>query len=143
MQGYDAPDYNNLSDGSMSKIFLMADFGDNIDTLSKERAKTQMIKNAPKISSKNSQGPVPFASQQRKKNVFTSQPNSKKYAKWAKNVMDSQNEFNRFDDDIWAKAEAEANKQQQTSQKIQNDAPKPKQSENGPLAKNKKEDEKI
>ena len=77
-----------------------------------------------------------FANQQRKNNVFTSQPNSKRYAEYAKNVQDAQNDkFNRFDDDIWAKAEAE--KEQQDLQKMQNNAPKPNKMDKGPVDQDK------
>lgn len=130
MQGYNTEDYNENGDGSMTKIYVQAKFGLN-DRLEKEKATTDFIKNAPKMSSKNSQGPIPFASQQRKKNVFTSQPNSQKYAQYAKNIKDTENEFNRFDDDVWSKAEAE--KQQQDNAIIQNSAKQPKQSQQGPI----------
>ena len=132
MQGYNVPDYNDLGDGSMSKVIMLAKF-DNIDndTLKREREITRYIKNAPKIASKNAQGPIPFASQQRKKNVYTSQPNSRKYAQWAKNIDNTANEFNRFDDDIWANAEAE--KERQDSDMMQSGIRTPKQSKQGPV----------
>jgi hypothetical protein len=75
---------------------------------------------------------VPYASQQRKKNVFTSQPNSKKYAQYAKNITDTENEINRFDDDIWAKAEAE--KEQQNNIMLQNSVKQPQQAQQGPIS---------
>lgn len=132
MQGYDTEDYNQIGDRSMSNVFLQARF-DNLDnSLGQEKAKTEFIKGAPKISSKNQQGPVPFASQQRKKNVFTSQPNSQKYAQYAKNIRDTEKELNRFDDDIWAKAEAEKN--QQDNAMLQNSARQPKQAQQGPIS---------
>lgn len=43
------------------------------------------MKDAPKISTKNVEGPV-MVNQQRKKNVFTSQPNSEKYKAAARNI---------------------------------------------------------
>ena len=140
MQGYNAPDYNRDGDGTMSKVILQAKFEGIDDTLGAARAQKEFVKGAPKIASKNTQGPIPNASQQWKRNVFTSQPNSKKYAQWAKNVEDTDTQFNRFDDDIWAKAEAE--KQQQNNTMLQNSAMKPKQSKQGPIApgKNNKED---
>lgn len=132
MQGYNTPDYNDNGDGSMSTVYIQAHFDHDFnDTLSFVRAQREFVKNAPKINTKNSQGPVPFASQQRKKNVFTSQPNSKKYAQYAKNINDTENEFNRFDDDIWAKAEAE--KQQQNDAMLQQSVKMPKPTQSGPI----------
>ena len=131
MQGYNAPDYNRDGDGTMSKVILQAKFEGIDDTLGAARAQKEFVKGAPKIASKNTQGPIPNASQQWKRNVFTSQPNSKKYAQWAKNVEDTDTQFNRFDDDIWAKAEAE--KQQQDNAMLQNSDMKPKQTQQGPI----------
>jgi hypothetical protein len=140
IQGYETPDYNENGDRSMTSVFVQGKFGLDND-LNKEKARTEFIKNAPKITPKNTQGPVPFASQQRKKNVFTSQPNSKKYAQYAKNIEDTETQINRFDDDIWAKAEAE--KQQQHDTMLQNSAAKPQQAQSGPVtgAKNKIKDD--
>lgn len=141
MQGYEeAPDYNRLGDRSMSTVFLQATFDNFDDTLSAAKAKTQFVKGAPKLSKKNTQGPMPNASQQRKRNVFTSQPNSQRYAQYARNINTTEPDFNRFDNDIWAKAEAE--KQQQDNMKLQNSAKQPVQNQQGPLnaPKNKKED---
>ena len=122
----------------MSIVYDQVRF-DNIDrddTLSTLRQQTQSISNAPKIVNKNRPGPIPYASQQRKNSVFTSQPNSKRYAQYAKNVQDAQNDtFNRFDDDIWAKAEAE--KEQQDAQEMQNSVPMPKQGDQGPIDQQK------
>lgn len=132
MQGYNVPDYNDSGDGSMSTVYVQAQFGFNPeDTLSFVKAQRDFVKNAPKIDSKNTQGPIPFATQQRKKNVFTSQPNSKKYAQYAKNIADTENEIDRFDDDIWAKAEAE--KQQQNNSMLQQSVKKPTPSQQGPI----------
>lgn len=136
MQGYNAPDYNKNGDGTMAKVILKAKFEGIDDTLGAAREKTNFVQGAPKIASKNTQGPVPFASQQRKKNVFTSQPNSKKYAQYAKNIEDTETQINRFDDDIWAKAEAE--KQQQHDAMLQNSAVKPQQTQSGPITGTKK-----
>jgi hypothetical protein len=144
MQGYRTEDYNDNGDGSMATVYLQAKF-DNKGSLGVEKAKTELIKNAPKISAKNTQGPIPFASQQRKKNVFTSQPNSEKYAKYAKNIKDTESELNRFDNDIWSKAEAE--RQQQNNTMLQNSAKQPKQIQSGPIGvknnakKDKEEDD--
>ena len=96
--------------------------------------------NTPKISTKNAIGPIPFANQQWKKNVFTSQPNSKKYQQYAKNIKDTENDFNRFDDSIWQNAEAEKNKQDAND--IQSTVEIPDQSYQGPIAPDNKEKEK-
>jgi len=131
-QGYDiAPEYNSEGDGTLAKVLFQANFDNLDDTLSFVKAQRDFVKNAPKINAKNSQGPVPYANQQRKKNVFTSQPNSQKYAQYAKNIKDTENEFNRFDDDIWAKAEAE--KQAQDNVMLQNSVKHPQQSQQGPI----------
>ena len=141
MQGYNSPDYNSNGDGSMTKIFIQAKFDGIDDSLGAERAKAQFLQSAPKLSMKNTQGPIPNASQQRKRNVFTSQPNSKKYAQWAKNIDSTDTQFNRFDDDIWAKAEAEREQQQNTM--LQNSVKKPQQSQQGPIdAKNNTKNDK-
>lgn len=138
MQGFDVPDYNQNGDESMSIVYDQVRF-DNIDTndtLTMARQQTQSIANAPKLVGRNTPGPIPYANQQRKNSVFTSQPNSKRYAEYAKNVQDAQNDkFDRFNDDIWAKAEAE--REQQNAQKMQDNAPKPKEMEQGPIDKDK------
>lgn len=103
--------YNYEDDMSMHPMYKNAQFGDMEDTLSRERARTQDIANAPKVSTQNASGPI-AANQQRKRNVFTSQPNSKKYSMYAKNIKDTENDFNRFDDDIWNAAERERQQQQ-------------------------------
>lgn len=131
MQGYKTEDYNENGDRTMARVYIQAKFDNLNDTLSAAKAKTDYLKSAPKISSKNSQGPVPNASQQWKKNVFTSQPNSKKYAQYAKNINDTENEINRFDDNIWDKAEAERQQQQNTM--LQNSVKQPQQSQQGPI----------
>ena len=140
MQGYDAPNYNDKGDGTMAKVLFQASFDGIEDTLTAQRAKTQSLQHAPKIASKNTSGPIPNASQQWKKNVFTSQPNSQKYAQYAKNIQDTENEIDRFDNDIWAKAEAEARKQQNNDAMMQNSAMKPQQTQQGPIAQPKNND---
>ena len=80
--------YNQNGDRSMNMVIRNARFDDVSSPLAALRAKGMNASSAPKISSKNMQGPV-AASQQRKKNVFTSQPNSKRYGDFAKNVMDT------------------------------------------------------
>lgn len=141
MQGYNAPDYNKNGDGTMAKVILQAKFEGIDDTLGAAREKTNFVQGAPKIASKNTQGPIPNASQQWKRNVFTSQPNSKKYAQWAKNIEDTDTQFNRLDDDVWAKAEAE--KEQQDNAMLQNGVKKPQQNQQGPInVKNNLKDKK-
>ena len=133
-----APDFNENGDKSMSVVYALADFSGNVaDTsLGDVRKQTEFIKNAPKMTT--SSGPVPYASQQRKKNVFTSQPNSKKYAEYAKNIRDTENNMNRFDDDIWAKAEAE--RQKQNNDRMKATVQKPTPTKNGPIYKDDDEE---
>lgn len=138
MQGYDAPEYNRNGDGTMARVMFQASFNELDDSLQAQRAKTQAIKNAPKIAKKNTQGPIPNASQQWKRNVYSSQPNSQKYAQYAINIDDTANDFNRFDNDIWAQAEAE--KQQQDNAAMQNSVMKPQQTQQGPIAPDKNND---
>lgn len=138
MQGYDTPDYNGNGDGTMARVMFQASFNGLDNTLDIQRAKTQAIKNAPKIAQKNTSGPIPNASQQYKKNVFTSQPNSKKYAQYARNIIDTEDDFDRLDNDMWAKAEAE--KQQQDNAMMQNNAMKPQQTQQGPIMPDKNND---
>ena len=138
MHGYTfSPDYNENGDKSMSVVYAQANFGVKGETsLDTVRKQTEFIKNAPKVSTTN--GPIPYASQQRKKNVFTSQPNSEKYAQYAKNIKDTSN-FNRFDDDIWAKAEAE--KRQQDMDKMKASVEKPNPTKSGPIINNNNKEE--
>jgi len=139
-QGYDAPDFNRNGDRTLCKVLLVANFDETGDTLDTMRKKTQGLKSAPKMSVNATKGPIPNASQQWKKNVFTSQPNSQKYAQYAKNIRDTEDEINRFDNDIWAKAEEEARKQQEKDIMLQNDAKKPQQTQQGPIAPDKNND---
>lgn len=100
--------YNTNGDRSMGEFFDNAKFDDFISPLERERNKV----NSPKISTNNVKGPI-SADKQWKKNVYTSQPNSQKYAQYAKNIEDTKGEINRFDDDIWANAERERDLQNQ------------------------------
>lgn len=135
-----APGYNEEGDGSMEVVNAMVTFNtQNLSPLEKQRNITADIRNAPKVSTKKTIGPLQYASQQRKKNVYTSQPNSDKYRMYQRNIDSTSNEFNRFDDDIWAKAEAEKN--QQNTQQMQNDVQKPQQRVSGPLGNNEENDE--
>jgi len=130
IHGYaDAQNYNENGDNSMSNVVAQVKFdGMSAETsLDSIRNQTNFLKTAPKISS----GPVPFASQQRKKNVYTSQPNSKRYQQYAKNIDDTANEIDRFNDDIWAKAEAE--RRAQDDAKIASTVSKPKNVKSGPI----------
>ena len=103
------------------------------------KQKHNLSKAHKKLHQKNTSGPIPNASQQWKKNVFTSQPNSQKYAQYAKNIKDTEKEVNRFDNDVWAKAEAEKNQQQDSM--LQNTTMKPKQTQQGPIAQDKNNDD--
>lgn len=132
--------YNDNGDGLMSVIIAQADFGPGYDTLANVRNQTRNIANAPKIANKNKIGPIPYANQQRKKNVFTSQPNSEKYQMYQRNIRDTENEIDRFNDDMWAKAEAERDKQ--NNEKLQNTAPTPPKRNDGPVVDNNLEKEK-
>lgn len=147
MQGFNTEDYNGDGDMSMSVVYVQAKFdginNDNLTSLGQEKQVTQQIKNAPKVGVKNTKGPIPYANQQWKRNVYTSQPNSQKYHQYAKNIEQTKNDFNRFDNDIWSKAEAE--REQQNNAKLQQGITMPKPSIKGPLKqnnnKNQKEDE--
>ena len=116
-------EYNRIGDRSMSHFIDNAKFDDDMeDPLVIARLNRQGAINAPKVSTKNVQGPI-SASQQWKKNVFTSQPNSKKYQDIAKEV-----EKSSYTTDKWAdyeKALQQAN--------MQNQAPKPTSTESGPI----------
>ena len=139
MQGYQTNEYNKNGDGSMAMVYTQVRF-DYEDPLDAVKAQTKHALNTPKISTKNAIGPIPFANQQWKKNVFTSQPNSKKYQQYAKNIKDTENDFNRFDDSIWQNAEAEKNKQDAND--IQSSVEIPDQSYQGPIVPDNKEKEK-
>ena len=118
-------EYNKNGDRTMGTFMDNAKFDDFVSPL--ERAK-QGRNEMPKMSTKNVQGPI-AAQQQWKKNVFTSQPNSSKYAQWAKNIKDTSSEIDRFNDDIWAAAEKE--------KQMQNSAPKPTQTQQGYIGNGK------
>ena len=90
-------EYNRTGDRSMSSFIDNAKFNyDMEDPLVTTRLNRQGALNAPKVSTKNVQGPI-SANQQWKKNVFTSQPNSKKYQDIAREV-----EKSSYDDNKWA-----------------------------------------
>ena len=86
-KAFDAPPddrYNYNGDRTMSRMDANADF--NFDTKGDlEVGRMKNAANAPKVSVKNAQGPV-GAAQQWKRNVYTSQPNSKKYDMIRQNV---------------------------------------------------------
>lgn len=106
-------EYNRTGDKTMGTFIDNAKFGDEAVGLDAEKIKTQMIKDAPKVSVKNTSGPIK-ANQQWKRNVFTSQPNSEKYKMVAKNIKDTENDFDRFA--AWDAAEKEAEKQNMLNQ---------------------------
>lgn len=130
---YMPPDdrYNYTGDRSMSVFDGNAEFDDMSDTLNQVRAQRKQSAESPKITSRNMSGPIQ-AVQQRKKNVFTSQPRSKKYQEYAKNVTDTTKDgFDRFNDDIWAQAEKE--REEQEKMRRMNSVPKPNQNDSGPV----------
>ena len=88
--------YNEFGDKLMNPFMDNAKFDDTTDPLSAARNARMQAANAPKVSTKNIQGPI-TANQQWKKNVFTSQPNSKKYQDIAREV-----EKSSYDDNKWA-----------------------------------------
>lgn len=89
--------YNTVGDKTMGVFIDNAKFGDMEDPLERARAERMSTAMAPKVSTKNVSGPI-TANQQWKKNVYTSQPNSKKYGSIARNVDDSGAKNN----DYWA-----------------------------------------
>jgi len=119
-------EYNKVGDRSMGIFIDNAKFGDMNDPLERARAERQQTANAPKVSTKNAQGPI-SANQQWKKNVFTSQPNSDRYTQIARNVNRTSNK----NDDFWA--DYERARQQADAQ---NQAPKPPQMQSGPINNN-------
>ena len=145
-QGYDAPDFNRNGDRTLCKVLLVANFDETGDTLDTLRKRREGLKSAPKMSVNATKGPIPNASQQWKKNVFKSQPNSKKYAQYAKNIEDTENDFNRVSDEAWAQAEADMKKWKDAQEKqnndamIQSSAMKPQQTQQGPIARPKNND---
>lgn len=122
-------EYNRTGDRTMSSFFGNAKFGDMNDPLERARAERLNIANAPKVSKRNTQGPI-MAHQQWKRNVYTSQPNSDRYAQISKNIdNDGHKESNYWDD--YEKAMAQAD--------MQNQAPKPTNNINGPIDTNSDE----
>ena len=87
--------YNYTGDNGMGHFIDNVKFSFNtqgdIDV-----GKMKNAANGPKFSTKNASGPV-GASQQWKKNVYTSQPKSQKYAQIAKNI----DQTSKKDDDYW------------------------------------------
>ena len=120
-------EYNKVGDKTMGEFFDNAKFDDFSSPLDREKEK----RNAPKISTKNVQGPV-AADKQWKKNVYTSQPKSQKYAQYAKNIEDTSNEIDRFNDDVWAAAERERNLQNNNN----NSQTRVNQNQQGPISQN-------
>ena len=142
LQGFKTFAYREDGDNRMAVIYTQAKFGTkDMDTLDVERQKTASIGHLPKIIGKNKIGPIPYANQQRKVNVYTSQPNSQKYAMYRKNIADTENEINRFDDNIWNLADAE--RANQNNQEVSNSAPKPPKRVDGPIDPENKNTKKI
>lgn len=144
-----APGYNP-NDKGMSNIIATAEFAEMDDT-KLIRQKTQDILNSPKVRNKYSQdymqnqeknqpGAIPFANQQKKVNVMTSQPNSQRYKQMANNVT---NRFSSDQDkkDYWKQYDLAQNERdnienekKRISNQIQNDAIKPNGNrKSGPL----------
>lgn len=119
--------YNKTGDKSMSHFIDNAKFVDLDTPLEILRAKYADMLNGPKIAtSSNQSGPL-AATQQWKKNAFTSQPNSKRYQMIAQNVADA----NSDDVDRWADYERAEREREQ--QEIQSDVPKPENPGHGPI----------
>jgi hypothetical protein len=94
-QGFDSPAYNERGDNTLVSVIKQVSFGKNNDlyqpSLDKERKRTDMIKNhanAMDLSNLKAMPKGPII--QKKNNIFTSRPNSKKYAEYRKNVMNTQ-----------------------------------------------------
>lgn len=99
-KAYNLPDekygkYNHYGDKTMGIFVKNASFNKDLSDLEKIKQTTQSIVNAPKMTTSNNKGPI-TASQQWKKNVYTSQPHSKKYAQFAKNVTDTRNKTQNY-----------------------------------------------
>lgn len=121
--------YNFHGDRSMNHVDTQANF--NLPTQGDvDVARLKDAANAPKVSTKNAQGPI-SANQQWKKNVFTSQPNSKRYAQFARNVDKTGEKTDEYWDD-YERALQQAN--------AQNQAPRPPQTQSGPVDNSYDED---
>ena len=114
--------YNKVGDKLMGSFIDNAKFVDDDTPLGNVRKNWDAIKNGPKLSTKNAQGPI-SAAQQRKQNVYTSQPNSEKWSQFAKNVSND----DAKGDDFWkmydlasAEADMQNRGQQQNSGPIHN-----------------------
>ena len=86
--------YNYNGDMSMSRMDANADF-DFSTQGDLDVARLKNMANGPKVAAKNAQGPI-GASQQRKKNVYTSQPNSKKYDMIRQNIDNTEKKGEDF-----------------------------------------------
>jgi hypothetical protein len=106
--------YNRNGDLTMGTFFDNAKLNDFTSPLEREREK----RSVPKMSSKNAQGPI-SADKQWKRNVYTSQPNSSKYAAYAKNIDATKDDADRFDNDLWAAAERERDMQNRNKENPQ------------------------
>ena len=113
-------EYNRTGDRTMGTFYGNAKFDDLTDPLDRLKADSLNQSSLPKISTKNTQGPIK-ATQQWKKNVFTSQPNSEKYKKFAQNVANSSNKSQDYWDE-YDKALQQANQ-----------APQPPKPNGGPI----------
>lgn len=86
--------YNYNGDMTMSRMDANADF-DFSTQGDLDVARLKNAVNGPKVATKNAQGPI-AASQQRKKNVYTSQPNSKKYDMIRQNIDNTEKKGEDF-----------------------------------------------
>lgn len=123
-------EYNRNGDRSMSTFIDNAKFDDMSDPLNRVKAERQQSLNAPKVSTKNVQGPI-FANQQWKKNVFTSQPNSKKYSQFARNVDKTSDK----DDSYWDEYDKALQQLDVQNQEVGNQQP-----QSGPIRNSNDED---
>ena len=87
--------YNRVGDKSMQTFIDNAKFVDDDTPLSRVKNDWETIKNGPKLSAKNTEGPI-NAPQQRKKNVFNRQHFGDKHVSIAKNVTDDGNKGEDF-----------------------------------------------
>lgn len=105
-------EYNRTGDKTMGTFLDNVKFNNFISPLEKQRAQ---FGNDVKIGQQkqNQQGPIqPRITQQWKKNVYTSQPNSKKYADIRKNIENTP----KKDDDFWKLFDLNDAEQEMTKQ---------------------------
>lgn len=121
-QGFDSPAYNERGDNTLVSVIKQVSFGKNNDlyqpSLDKERKRTDMVKNhanAMDLSNLETMPKGPIV--QKKNNIFTSRPNSKKYAEYRKNVMNTQRDATETEK-YWG--DYDKAEQERINQQIQN-----------------------